>query len=89
MSNRFYVDGYKTSNGTTITVHDDYGRTFVVSEQSLPDDDGDLLRLLDQEAVNDDVWQSIRDHVLENNHGMEIRGTWYNEDEVRGMLLSP
>jgi hypothetical protein len=63
-------------------IYDDYGMTYGNTWESMPEDDGDILRAIRDEA--DQAADTMIDFALE--HGLSINGNFHESEEVQKML---
>ena len=63
-------------------IYDGYGMTYGNAWESMPEDDGDILRAINAEADQDT--SEMISYALE--HGLSINGNFHESEEVQKML---
>jgi hypothetical protein len=77
-----FVSTKDGSKDLGVRVFDDYEKDYCNTWDSIPEEDLDILR----ECVKGGVGEDILSFALENEQGIEINGTFYEFEEVKGIL---
>ncbi len=92
MSNRAYLSEYRKTYTHDpkqvymgVEISDDFAST-TIELDTIPDDDLELLRKVTEDFY-DEASSGIIDHIHENSKGMFIRGTYYEWEQLKPILI--